>query len=135
MNESNREKQITDFIKRYCGDYKSSTVGSMGQYFADPITIIRDQLISSYQSAESFVETLSPALESLLETGFSHTVLDEISIHPLNQQSTCVSANFKRLNREGELLEKVGATYIVIDTDQGLKIAIIIHHDIDKLIK
>ncbi len=132
---SDREKQITDFIKQYCGDYKSSTVEGMGQYFADTITTVRDNLTSTYQGTESFIGTLSPALQSLIEKGFSHTVLGEIGIHPLNDKTTCVSANFLRLNTKGQLLEEVGATYIVLDTEGGLKIATIIHHDIDKIIR
>ena len=135
MTKSIDENQLIDFISSYSGDFKPSTVKGMAQYFHQSITTIHDNVVTHYDNPESFVDHLVGALKPLVETGFSHSILDEIKVHPLREHSHCVSASFNRLTKEGELLQKVGASYIVISTDSGFKIAAIMGQDIDNIIK
>jgi hypothetical protein len=135
MNASIDRVAITDFIRRYSGDFKVSTVSGMTQYFCDQVTTVHDNEVSQYSSSAEFVESITQSLMPLVEEGFSHTVLDEIHIHPLRDNSIFISANYSRLNTAGGLFAKVGASYVVIQDDGEFKIAVILGQDLDNLIR
>lgn len=134
MSDSVDRDELTQFICQYSGDFKTATVADMGQYFCSTVTTIHNDVVSHYSDSGLFVDSLILALKPLVETGFSHTVLDDIYIHPLREHSVLVSANFRRLDNKGQLFSLVGASYILVHTEQGYKIASIMGHDIDKLI-
>lgn len=135
MPESIDRAALTDFIRRYSGDFKVSTVAGMGQYFCEQVTTVHDNDVSQYSSSAEFVESITESLMPLVDQGFSHTVLDEIHIYPLRENSVFVSANYSRLDAEGGLFAEVGASYVVVVEQGEFKIAVVLGHDLDNLVK
>ena len=126
---------VTEFIRRYSGDFKVSTIANMGQYFCEQVTTVHDDEINQYDSSAEFLKSITESLMILVGDGFSHTVLDEIHIHPLRENSIFVSANFSRLTSKNSLIAKVGASYVLVQSKGNFKISVILGHDYSNLIR
>ncbi len=126
---------ISDFIEGYCAAFRPGGAAAAAGYFHYPVTLLAGGAKQSFVSPHELEAMLGAGLAALSDKGFSHSTVDEMNIHPFGAAVALASGVFTRWHKNGSVLEKVGATYTVINEGAGdWKITTLITHGVDTII-
>lgn len=128
-------KQLEDFLTRYCESFRAGNIDAAADFYHEPATMIFADRMVVLHSRELIAQALERVLTGLITRGFSRSVVDELQVIPLTDRTALISAAFSRLRSDGEVLERLGATYTVIGGDRGFKIAAVVTHGEDRVVR
>lgn len=97
-------------------------------HFCVPRTVISKGVVFSSSSYEDTRSMMLPVLDSLRKRGFSHTRLDNCRIKLLGDTSAMASTVWTRLDRNGNVIETLGATYTLVSAGGSWKVAVVMSH-------
>ncbi len=136
MSDAKSTRQnLNQFLGDYCRAFRPHNMPAMADFFNVPVTMISGGRANTLSTEEQLTNSLQIVMNGLVTQGFDHSEIDEVHIHPLSAKTALLSAIFSRLKTDGSLLQKIGATYTVIDSGEGYKIATLVAHDTDGLVK
>lgn len=126
---------LRHFLDDYCAAFRPGNIAAIAKLYHLPVTMMVGEQISTLNSEQRVVDMLEAIVRSLVARGFDHSRVDDCYIHPLTSNSALISATFSRLKTDGTVLEQLGATYTVVNTDDGYRIAVLVAHDVGHVIK
>jgi hypothetical protein len=101
--------------------------------FCAPRTVISKGVVFSSSSYEDTRSFMAPVFDGLRKRGFSHTRLDTCHIKLLSDTSAIVSTVWSRFDRAGQIIETLGATYMLVSSGDSWKVAVVTSHRADVL--
>lgn len=131
MNDST----LKHFLHDYCAAFRPGNIPEIAKFYHLPVTMIFGDQVNTLTTEHKVVSMLGAVVQSLVSRGFDHSRVDDCYIHPLTNHSALISATFSRLKADGTVLEQLGATYTVINTGDGYRIAVLVAHDLGRVIK
>ncbi|RLA42907.1 MAG: hypothetical protein DRR06_13415 [Gammaproteobacteria bacterium] len=128
------QENINSFLYDYCAAFRPGNIPAVAKFYRPPVTMIFANQVSILDDEGKIIRTLQSIMDTLTNKDFSHSQVDSCNIHQLTDKTALLSATFSRLKTDGTLLEKLGATYTVIDDGDGYKIAALIAHGVETVI-
>lgn len=128
-------RRLEDFLTRYCESFRKGNAAVAAAFYHEPAVMIFADRMMVLDTRADITRTLDRILTELIERGFSHSVVDVVHVIPLTAGTALISATFSRLRGDGGVLERLGATYTVIEADGDCKIACIVAHAVDRVIR
>lgn len=126
---------LRHFLDDYCAAFRPGNIAAIAKLYHLPVTMMVGEQISTLNNEQRVMDMLEAIVRSLVARGFDHSRVDDCYIHPLTSNSALISATFSRLKTDGTVLEQLGATYTVVNTDDGYRIAVLVAHDVGHVIK
>ena len=134
MSESSQQ-QISAFMRRYCQAFRPGNVAEIVSFFHAPLAMVQGGAPRVFASQANLQVLFADLLDALVKRDFKASALDEWSCIEVAGGVFFVSAAFTRYTHAGDILERVGATYTVTRTADDFKIAAIVTHDAEAVIK
>jgi len=96
--------------------------------FHSPRTVISRGAVFSSSSHEETKNAMMPVFDKMRDRGFSHTHLDTCNIKLLNSSTAIASTVWSRIDTDGNVIERLGATYLVVAAGDNWKVAVVTTH-------
>lgn len=129
------EEEVDQLFVDYFRDFTNLDLKAITEYFHLPCTFITPQDVFIYSTAEEVEGFWAPRFNDLEASGFDHTERSEASIKVLNDNTALAASLATRYGKDGKVSERRGATFACRKTADGWKIANVIHHSPDKIVK
>jgi ketosteroid isomerase-like protein len=129
------EQEVDQLFIDYFRDFSNLDLNAIVAYFHLPCVFIVPQdllAFSTYAEVEAF---WAPRFADMRAADFGHTERHEASIQVLNDNTAMASSLAVRFTVDGTELERRGAAFACRKTEFGWKIATVIHHPPDNVIK
>jgi hypothetical protein len=126
MPSSDAEAVLAD----YYSAFSTLNVQAILPYFCEPTMFVGPQGVFA---ASTYVELVTPfgsAMDALRARGFGRSELIVRHTHSLSATAILISGVAHRFKVDGEELERVGVTYVLHNSANAWKIAVLIIHDI-----
>ena len=129
------EHEVDRLFVDYFRDFSALNLRGIVSYFHLPCAFITPQAVFVYSTANEVENFWSPRFSDLKESGFDHTERSRASIKILNDNTAMASSLAIRYTKDGDELERRGASFACRKTVEGWKIATVIHHSPDNIIQ
>lgn len=98
-------------------------------YFNPQHTFVHHGSVFVAQSLNDTKAAFAPTFDDLRKSGFRRSTLDLCNIKFVGPKMSIAATLWRRLGDEDKLLEKFGATYVLLETSGGWKIVVATVHD------
>ena len=122
------EDSIRKFLLDYCTAFRPGNIVAVAEFYNVPLTMISDGRVAVVDDRSKIISIFNATMADLAGKGFDHSRVDNCAVHPLTDNTALISATFSRLKSDGSILERLGATYTVINDGDNYKIATLIAH-------
>ena len=129
------EQEVDQLFVDYFRDFGNLDLKAIVSYFHLPCAFITPQEVFIYSTAEEVEGFWAPRFNDLKASGFDRTVRSAASIKVLNDNTAMAASLATRYNKDGSESERRGAAFACRKTAEGWKIATVIHHSPDNVIK
>ena len=101
--------------------------------FHNTHTFVHDDVFSSssYEDSKAY---LFPIFENMKARGLKRTDLDVCNIKMLTETTALVSTVWSRIDRSENLMEQLGATYLIVCANGEWKVALVTGHGADVVV-
>jgi len=72
---------------------------------------------------------IAPLVEGLRARGYARSTYRDLSVHKFDDSRAFTSMHWTRYKQDGSVLEELGATYIIVRTKDGWRLATLMAHD------
>ncbi len=126
-------------VTRVLADYYSAVstldVQAILPYYHEPSLLISPLGVAATPTHAALAATLTPAMEGLRARGYARSELTMLHVKRLSATTTLASGIAVRYKADGQELERVGATYVLHKADSRWKIAVLVVHDMDNVLR
>ena len=129
------QTNLSHFLLDYCAAFRPENIPSVAKFYQLPVTMIFDGQVTVLKTEEEIIATLQAIMDRLIAKNFQYSRVDQSHVHRLTENTALISASFSRLDTEGTVLEELGATYTLINDGNGYKIAVLVAHCTQAVIK
>lgn len=129
------QKELNEFILNYCDTFRPGNIDEVAKFYHLPVTMIFKDRVAVLNSRAEVMLALQSIMDDLVKRDFSHSRVDECHAHQLTDIVGLLSAKFSRIKADGTVLERLGATYTVINNGDSYKITVLIAHEPETTIK
>jgi ketosteroid isomerase-like protein len=100
-----------------------------------PCMVITPQGVASASSESEFDRLFRPMMESLKARGFARSEWAEKHVKLQSDSTATASVLWIRFRKDGAELERLGATYALYKSNRNWKIAMVMAHDPDSVLR
>ena len=129
------QQQLNSFLLDYCETFRPGNLPAVAEFYHLPVTMIFKDRVTVLNTIADVILALQSIMDGLVKRSFTHSRVDECHAHQLTETIGLLSAKFSRIKADGTVLEKLGATYTVINSGDGYKITVLVAHEPENTIK
>lgn len=123
------DEAVNQVLADYYRDFSSLDVQAILPYFNEPSLLVGRQGVIPIPDHTALVAVFGPVMQDLRTKGYGRSEFELTSVKLLGSSAALVSGTAVRLRVDGELLERVGVTYVLYQSESGWKFATVILHD------
>ena len=126
---------VTRLLTDYYTAFSTLNVQAILPYYLEPSLLISTRGVVATPTHAALATTLTPVLEGLRAAGYARSELTMLHVKRLSVTTALASGIAVRYKTDGQELERVGVTYLLQKADDGWKIAALIAHDADSVLR
>jgi uncharacterized NTF2-like protein DUF6841 len=123
-----KQTTLNNFLLDYCAAFRPGNIAAVAEFYHSPVTMIFGDRVSVLKNEDEIINTLQAVMDGLVNQGFCRSEVDSCHVHEFAENTALLSATFSRLKEDDTVLEKLGATYTVVNKGSGYKIASLVAH-------
>jgi hypothetical protein len=120
---------LRQLLADYYRDFSTLNVQSILPYFHEPSLLIGPQGVMPVPDRAAVAAAFGPVMEGLRAKGYGRSEFELGSAQVLSASAAIVGGAAARYKKDGQLLERVGITYVLHKSDGEWKFAAVILHD------
>ena len=120
---------VRQLLTDYYRDFSTLNVQSILPYFHEPSLLIGPQGVMPVPDRAAVAAAFGPVMEGLRAKGYGRSEFELGSAQVLSASAAIVGGAAARYKKDGQLLERVGITYVLHKSDSGWEFAAVILHD------
>ena len=93
-----------------------------------PALIITPNSSISIRAEAELDAFITPMVEGLRARGYARSTYNDLSVHMFDDSRAIASMHWIRYKQDGSVLEELGATYIIVRTQEGWRLATLMAH-------
>jgi ketosteroid isomerase-like protein len=126
---------VTRLLTDYYNAFSTLDVQSILPYYLEPSLLVSSRGVAAAPTHAELAATFAPAMEGLRTRGYSRSELTTLHVKRLSPTTTLASGIAVRYKADGQELERVGVTYLLQKADSSWKIAALVAHDTDNVLR
>lgn len=134
LDPMSKQDEIRKVIDRVGATFSKLDFDGWIDCFHSPHTVITADSILSPTDHEESKRVLQPMFDNMKKRNFKCTILETCNIRLLSDTTAIVSTVWSRMDVDDNLMEKLGATYLLLLTQGDWKIAVVTGHDADVIV-
>jgi NTF2-like protein (DUF6841) len=129
----NNEDAVNQLLADYYKAFSTLNVQSILGYFHQPALLIGPSGVIALPTPEAVVPIFGPVMESLRQREYGWSELSLQHLRLLSATSALAMGAAIRYRKDGQVMERVGVTYLLHKGDGGWKFAAMALHDTEKV--
>jgi hypothetical protein len=125
-------ESVNQVIADYYRDFSTLNVRAILPYFNEPSLLVGPQGVIPIPNHSALVAVFGPVMQGLRAKGYGRSEFELGYAKSLSSSAVLIGGVAVRYNADGQLLERVGITYLLHKTERGWKFATLILHDPDR---
>ena len=127
------EEQVRAWFDQYLDTFADLVSGArddrraIGRLYRAPLTMTTDDVVMTLSSEDDVTSVFGAQIDAMREAGFARAVPIETDVQVLNANTARYTALFARQRADGSEIERLRATYLIVD-DDGMRIATVAVH-------
>jgi ketosteroid isomerase-like protein len=126
---------VTRLLTDYYNAFSKLEVQAIFPYYLEPSLLVSSGGVAATPTHAALAATFAPAMEALRARGYARSELSMLHVKRLSATTTLASGIAVRYKADGQELERVGVTYLLHKADSGWKIAALVAHDTDNVLR
>ncbi len=126
---------VTRVLTGYCNAFSKLDVQAILPYFHEPCLLIGPGVVTAVPTCAGMAAVFTPAMEGLWARGYARSELSVLHVKRLSATTTLASGIAVRYKADGQELERVGVAYLLHKADSRWKIAVLVVHDTDSVLR
>ena len=122
-------ESVNQVIADYYRDFSTLNVRAILPYFNEPSLLVGPQGVIPIPNHSALVAVFGPVMQGLRAKGYGRSEFELGYAKSLSSSAVLIGGVAVRYNADGQLLERVGITYLLHKTESGWKFATVILHD------
>ena len=122
-------ESVNEIIADYYRDFSTLNVQAILPYFNEPSLLVGPRGVIPIPNHAALVAVFGPVMEGLRAQGYGRSEFELGYAKSLSSSAALIGGVAARYNADGQLLERVGVTYLLHKTESGWKFATVILHD------
>lgn len=120
---------VDQVIADYYRDFSTLNVQSILPYFHEPCLLLGPQGVFPVADRAAVAAVFGPVMEGLRAKGYGRSEFESGDVKLLSSSAARIGGVAVRYKADGQLLERVGVTYVLHKTEAGWQFATVILHD------
>ena len=104
-------------------------------YYHEPLMFVTAARAGALTTRAEIEAWLKQVFARLKERGYARSEYSQLHVKPLSAGVAMVSTQTVRYKADGQELEKLGFTYVLRKTSDGWKVAVLVGHDPDSVLR
>lgn len=126
---------VTRVLTDYYGAFSKLDVQAILPYFHEPSLVMGPQGVAATPTHAALEVMFTPLMEGLRAKGYARSELSMLHVKRLSVTTTLASGIAVRYKADGQELARVGVTYLLHNADRSWKIAVLVAHDTDNVLR
>jgi hypothetical protein len=122
-------ESVNQVIADYYRDFSTLNVQAILPYFNEPSLLVGPHGVIPVPNHAALLAVFGPVMEGLRAKGYGRSEFELDYAKSLSSSVSLIGGVAVRYNADGQLLERVGITYLLHKTESGWKFATVILHD------
>ncbi len=129
MDPAEVERWFAGYLDAFaaCGRGEAAAESMLGHY-AVPLLVSSDDGARALMTEDDVVDLVRHQVDGMVAADYDHSDVLELEVTPLNAATASCRGRFSRRRRDGEEISRLAATYLVVDTPAGRRIAALSLH-------
>ena len=129
------EAVVTQVLADYYSAFSTLDVQAILPYFHQPVLLIGPPGVLAAPTSAVLSSIFAPVIEDIRARGYGRSELSLQQVKLLSATAALASGVARRYKADGQELERVGVTYLLHKADPGWKIAVVVLHDTDEVVR
>ena len=125
----------TRVLTDYYSAFSRLDVQGILPYFHEPCLLVSPEGVAATPTHAALAAAFTPTMKDLRARGYARSALTKLRVEPLSATTTLASGITVRYKANGQELERVGVTYLLQKADNSWKIAVLVVHDTDNVLR
>jgi ketosteroid isomerase-like protein len=126
---------VTRVLTDYYNAFSKLDVQAILPYYHEPSLLIGPGGVAATFTYAALTAMFAAAMEGLRARGYARSELSMLHVKRLSATTTLASGVAVRYKADGQELERGGVTYVLHKADSGWKIAVLVAHDTDNVLR
>ncbi len=126
----NDEAVVAQVLADYYRAFSTLSLDAVVPYFHEPALMLGPPGVFAVPTSAALIAIVGPAMEDLRARGYGRSEFEPKRIKQLSAATASASGVAVRYKTDGQVLERVGITYLLQKTESHWKIAVMVVHDI-----
>ena len=122
-------ESVNQVIADYYRDFSTLNVQAILPYFNEPSLLVGPHGVIPVPNHAALLAVFGPVMEGLRAKGYGRSEFELDYAKSLSSSVSLIGGVAVRYNADGQLLERVGITYLLHKTESGWKFATVTLHD------
>jgi hypothetical protein len=122
-------ESVNQVIADYYRDFSTLNVQAILPYFNEPSLLVGPHGVIPVPNHAALLAVFGPVMEGLRAKGYGRSEFELDYAKSLSSSVSLIGGVAVRYNADGQLLERVGITYLLHKTESGWKFATVVLHD------
>jgi hypothetical protein len=122
-------ESVNQVIADYYRDFSTLNVQAILPYFNEPSLLVGPHGVIPVPNHAALLAVFGPVMEGLRAKDYGRSEFELDYAKSLSSSVSLIGGVAVRYNADGQLLERVGITYLLHKTESGWKFATVILHD------
>lgn len=129
------EADVTKVLADYYSAFSTLDVQAMLPYFHQPSLLVGPPGVLAAPTSAVLASIFAPVIEDLRARGYGRSELSLHQVKLLSATAALANGVARRYKADGQELESIGVTYLLHKSDTGWKIAVVVLHDTDEVVR
>lgn len=131
QNKAEIEQLFTNYMTKYNHYIQTGELQHTPGLYHPQVMLVSDKRVPSVVTEAQLYSQIEVFLDSLKKRGVSKVNWQKVDIHLLSNNMALASNVAIRYNKQGEVVDRVGASYTLSKQDKGWRIAAFAVHPVD----
>ena len=120
---------VTEVFKGYARAWDSLDMQRILPYYHEPLIFITAAGVRSLATRGDIEAWVKTIFTRITERGYARGEYPQLHVKQMSPSVAMASGLYVRYKKDGQELERLGATYVLHKTSDGWKIAVLVAHD------
>lgn len=135
MERGAEKAAVAQVFRDYIAAFSEGDPKKIAPYYDVPVALVLPMVARSLATPADTEKWLETTRADMRKRGVESVTIDDVNVKILGKSIALLSSSYRRLAKDGKVLERGASTYFLRKTEQGWKISAVTAHPPEDTVK